>query len=288
MLDRLGAHHGVRAGAVGEHRLGDQRQDLAHVRIVGAQHRGAVERQVLQELRERLLELREVVLVGIHVVGVDVGDHRDHRLQVQERGVGLVGLDDDEVAGAEARVGAGGVEAPADDEGRVEPASASTLATRLVVVVLPWVPAIATPCLRRISSASISARGTTGMRALARRRRPRGCRPAPRSRPPRRRRRRRSPCRCLIATFAPEAGEAPRGGVLREVRAAHLVAEVGQHLGDAATCPSRRCRRNGCAGPCASSRDAPCSARRRCAPRRACPARAPCAPCRAARLGPAP
>ena len=41
---------------------------------------------------------------------------------------------------------------------------ASTLATRLVVVVLPWVPAIAMPCFRRINSASISARGTTGMR----------------------------------------------------------------------------------------------------------------------------
>jgi hypothetical protein len=44
------------------------------------------------------------------------------------------------------------------------PASISTLATRLVVVVLPWVPAIAMPCLRRISSASISARGTIGIR----------------------------------------------------------------------------------------------------------------------------
>ena len=34
---------------------------------------------------------------------------------------------------------------------------------RLVVVVLPCVPATAMPCLKRISSASISARGTTGM-----------------------------------------------------------------------------------------------------------------------------
>ena len=49
------------------------------------------------------------------------------------------------------------------------PPSASTLATRLVVVVLPCVPAIAMPCFRRISSASISARGTTGMRLRARR-----------------------------------------------------------------------------------------------------------------------
>ena len=44
------------------------------------------------------------------------------------------------------------------------PPSASTLATRLVVVVLPCVPAMAMPCFRRISSASIMARGTTGMR----------------------------------------------------------------------------------------------------------------------------
>ena len=33
-----------------------------------------------------------------------------------------------------------------------------------MVVVLPCVPAIAMPCLSFISSASISARGTTGMR----------------------------------------------------------------------------------------------------------------------------
>ena len=44
------------------------------------------------------------------------------------------------------------------------PASASTLAIRLVVVVLPCVPAMAMPWRRRMSSASISARGTTGMR----------------------------------------------------------------------------------------------------------------------------
>ena len=43
------------------------------------------------------------------------------------------------------------------------PPSASTLAIRLVVVVLPCVPAMAMPCFKRISSASISARGTTGI-----------------------------------------------------------------------------------------------------------------------------
>ncbi len=48
------------------------------------------------------------------------------------------------------------------------PPAASTVATMEVVVVLPWLPAMATPYLRRISSASISARGMTGvLRALA-------------------------------------------------------------------------------------------------------------------------
>ena len=32
-----------------------------------------------------------------------------------------------------------------------------------VVVVFPWVPAMAIPCLTRMSSASISARGMTGI-----------------------------------------------------------------------------------------------------------------------------
>ena len=44
------------------------------------------------------------------------------------------------------------------------PASASTLVTSEVVVVLPCVPVIATPCFSRISSASIAARGTIGTR----------------------------------------------------------------------------------------------------------------------------
>ena len=44
--------------------------------------------------------------------------------------------------------------------------AARMLATRLVVVVLPCVPATAMPRFRRISSASIKARGTTGMRLL--------------------------------------------------------------------------------------------------------------------------
>ena len=53
--------------------------------IVHAQHGHAVERQPLQEVEERLAQPAEVVAVGFHVVGVDVGDHRQHRLQIAGR-----------------------------------------------------------------------------------------------------------------------------------------------------------------------------------------------------------
>jgi hypothetical protein len=79
------------------------------------------------------------------VVGLDVGDHREHRLQVHERGVALVGLGDQEApVPSRACVSALFSRPPITKVGS-RPASASTLATRLVVVVLPWVPATAMP-----------------------------------------------------------------------------------------------------------------------------------------------
>ena len=122
VLDCLGADRGVGRGAVHEHRLGHEWQDLADVLIVGAEHRAAIERQVLQELHERLSQAREVMLIGIHVIGIDVRDHRNHRLQVQKGGVRFVRLDDDEIAAAEPRVRTGGSQAAADHESGIKPA----------------------------------------------------------------------------------------------------------------------------------------------------------------------
>ncbi len=45
-----------------------------------------------------------------------------------------------------------------------KPPASSSVATIEVVVVLPWVPAMAMQLFNRISSASISARRTTGSR----------------------------------------------------------------------------------------------------------------------------
>ena len=113
-----------------------------------------------------------------------------------------------------------------------KPPASSSVATSEVVVVLPCVPAMATHCFSRISSASISARRTTG------RRRSRaaissgivaadrgGHHDAPRPRPGSRRRGRLN--RDALVAQALDVGAVGR------VRALHRVAEIVQHLGDA-------------------------------------------------------
>ena len=89
--------------------------------VVGAQHRGAVEGHAVQEVDKRLAQTGHVMPVGVHVVGVDVGDHRHHRQEVQERGVRLVGLDHDVLATAQLGIGTGAVESTTDHEGGVQP-----------------------------------------------------------------------------------------------------------------------------------------------------------------------
>ncbi len=117
-----GAQVSVLAEAVAHGRAADLRQDLAHHLVVAAQHGEPVERQVVQELDEALLQLLEVAAVRAEVVVVDVGDDRDHRLQVQERRVALVGLGDQVAARAELGVAASALQQPADHECRVEAA----------------------------------------------------------------------------------------------------------------------------------------------------------------------
>ena len=126
-------HHAVRGAniyraqvhilthAVGQHRLGEARQDFADVGIVGTQHRQTIKRQVLQEFHECRLKLAEVVRVGIHMVLIDIGDHRHDRLQVQKRCIGLICLGHQILALAEPGVGADGIQASANHAGRIQP-----------------------------------------------------------------------------------------------------------------------------------------------------------------------
>ena len=56
----------------------------------------------------------------VQVLAVDVGHHRDGREQVAERAVGFVGLGDQDLAAAEARVRAEGARLAADHRGRIQ------------------------------------------------------------------------------------------------------------------------------------------------------------------------
>ena len=156
------------------------------------------------------------------------------RREIQERRVGLIGLGDEELALAEPRVGVGGQAAGRRSRtSGSRPPSASTDAMRLVVVVLPCVPAMAMPCFSRISSASISARGTTGRRARAPRRL-RDCRRRPRSRRRPRRRLATFAASWPIATVAPSCARRRVAALSARSEPRHLIALRDEHLGDAA------------------------------------------------------
>ena len=76
----------------------------------------------MQELDEALFQSAELAFVAGQVIGVDVRDDGDHRLQMQERRIALVGLGDEILPLTETGVRIGTGQAPADDERRVEPA----------------------------------------------------------------------------------------------------------------------------------------------------------------------
>ncbi len=54
------------------------------------------------------------------MVFVDIGDHCQHRLQIEERGITLVRFGDQHLAFTKMGVTAAGIQAPADDEGRIQ------------------------------------------------------------------------------------------------------------------------------------------------------------------------
>ena len=154
---------GVGRSAVGDEALAHVRQQRAHVDVVDAEDRQTVERHPVHELQVRRAHLLHVAVV-VEVLGVDVGDHRDDRRQHQEGAVALVGLGDQDTrpgrAGRWCRARAACRRRRRSDRG---PPRAGSWRASDVVVVLPCVPATAMPYFMRISSASISARGMTGI-----------------------------------------------------------------------------------------------------------------------------
>ena len=74
----------------------------------------------MQKIHKRGFEPVEIMAVGFHVVGVNVGDHRHHGQQIEKGGVGLIGFHHDVVARAQLGIGACAVQASADHKGRVQ------------------------------------------------------------------------------------------------------------------------------------------------------------------------
>ena len=97
--------------------------------LVDADDGETKERQAVEEIDEGTTKVGEVLAIGFEMVAVDVGDHRQGRMQVQERGIALVGLGDHVRAAAEGGathaalagcVGGSAEQPAADDVGGVE------------------------------------------------------------------------------------------------------------------------------------------------------------------------
>jgi hypothetical protein len=109
-------------------------------------------------LSRRVAEADEAVVEGVarlpvvEVVGIDVGDQRDRRVVQQERAVGLVGFDDEQLVAARAAGDAEiGDDSPFTNVGAV-PSARRAVTSMPVDVVLPCAPATLTS--RRLRSAS--------------------------------------------------------------------------------------------------------------------------------------
>ncbi len=114
-------HVRLRPGTIGSHRPRDHRGQRPNLVIIDTKHRQPIERQMVQELHESTSQAIEIVAVSAHVVSVDIGHDRDHGLEIEERGVALVGLGHQIFGRPQFRIRPGAVEPPADDESGIEP-----------------------------------------------------------------------------------------------------------------------------------------------------------------------
>ena len=127
-LDAQRLEHDVGRGHVGVRRVEPVgRHAPRHPRQHGARDADrrrtrprAVERHLVGEVDERLLQVVEAAVV-LEVLVIDVRHHRNRRQQLQERPVAFVRLGDHQLAASEPRVAAERAQPPADHRRRIEP-----------------------------------------------------------------------------------------------------------------------------------------------------------------------
>ena len=74
----------------------------------------------MQEFQKSLFQRVEIIAIGAHVIGIDVGDHRDVRLQAQEGRIAFVRFGHQPLTSAKTRVTFDALDQPANEKCRVE------------------------------------------------------------------------------------------------------------------------------------------------------------------------
>ena len=59
----------------------------------------------MQELHKGVSKFLKIIVIGFEVIGLNIGHHRQHRLQVEERGIRLIGLSNQEATGTQTGIG---------------------------------------------------------------------------------------------------------------------------------------------------------------------------------------
>lgn len=157
-FQNLRANDAVLSETICRHRPFDARQQPSYARVIAAYDVSPVKWNLIHERHERFVNGGQIRII-IKVVEVHVGHHVDDGQQTEKRPVGFVRLGDKVFPLPQPCVCAIGIEPAADNHGGVKAGGVKMAAVNDVVVVLPWAPAMAMPVRRRISSASISARG---------------------------------------------------------------------------------------------------------------------------------
>ncbi len=110
---------GGRIEAVRRHAPRHARDDRGQIRVVETGDDAAVERHLVGEVDERLLQVVEPAVV-FEMLAIDVRNHRHRRKQFEKRSVAFVRFHHHQLAAAESRVAAERAQPPANHRRRIE------------------------------------------------------------------------------------------------------------------------------------------------------------------------
>jgi hypothetical protein len=124
-LKKLQPEVGLGGNSVGEDAAAGTGQNRLEQRIVDAGGHRAVKRHLIHEGQKGALHVGHVV-VAVHVLAVEIGDHGEDGRELEEGAVALVGLGHQVLRRAQPGVRAQRVHAAAHDHRGIEPPAAST------------------------------------------------------------------------------------------------------------------------------------------------------------------